>query len=379
MKRVLYVVNSPQAFLESRRPLAVAAKARGYDPEVAVADGPALAAKLAGQFKVHDWRVRRRQLNPFAEAKVTANLRRILIEARPQLMHAIAWKAIVHGGVAARMAGIPAVVHTVAGLGYAFSSKGLKPRAVRLVLRTALSVIAKHPNVRFIVQNPDDEELLGRLGLDRAKITLIRSSGVDLQRFKPSDERDETPIVVFPSRLLWSKGVQEFVDAARLIRSRKIPGRFAFVGTPDEGNPDTVPTETLRQWEREGIIEWWGWQGDMPAIFSRCHVVCLPSKYREGVPRVLLEAAATGRPVVTTDAPGCREACRDGVSGFLVRPGDSEALANSLAALLGDAKLRARMGDEGRHLMEREFSQDKVIEATLRIYDELLANVREDE
>jgi glycosyltransferase involved in cell wall biosynthesis len=179
-------------------------------------------------------------------------------------------------------------------------------------------------------------------------------------------------IVVLPSRLLWEKGIGEFVEAAKSLKTQGITARFALVGEPDPGNPSSVSAAQLRAWDAEGVVEWWGWRSNMETVIRESHIVCLPS-YGEGVPRVLIEAAASGRPIVTTDAPGCREIVRHGVNGFLVPQRDIPALTNALRVLLVNGTLRAALGQNGREIAVKEFSIEKVTRETLDVYRNLLA------
>jgi glycosyltransferase involved in cell wall biosynthesis len=172
--------------------------------------------------------------------------------------------------------------------------------------------------------------------------------------------------------MLWHKGVQEFVDAARIVRKSGQDARFVMVGDTDSDNPAGVSAEQLEQWVNEGVIEWWGYQESMPDVFAKSHIVCLPSKYREGVPKVLIEAASCGRPIVTTDMPGCREIVQDGENGILVPSNDGRAVADAIIRLLEDAKLRTKMGDQGRALVQKEFSVESVVEKTVEVYRDVL-------
>jgi glycosyltransferase involved in cell wall biosynthesis len=196
---------------------------------------------------------------------------------------------------------------------------------------------------------------------------LIRGSGVDMRRFVPVPEPSGAPLVVFASRMLWAKGVAEFVEGARISKARGSHARFILVGDTDD-NPGAVSVTQLAQWERSGVVEWWGHRSDMPQVFAQSAVVVLPSIYREGVPKVLIEAAACGRPIVTTDMPGCREIVRDAVNGFLVPVRDAEAVAEAVGRLIADDRLRRHMGDASREIAVREFAVEVVVRSTLKIY-----------
>jgi glycosyltransferase involved in cell wall biosynthesis len=281
---------------------------------------------------------------------------------------------VLYGGIAARLTGVPASVGALTGLGHVFVAAGPKARALRSVVARVMRFALGHPNGAIIFQNPDDQRILVERGIvppDAA--VLIRGSGVDLEQYAPAPEPDGPVLVVLASRMLWSKGVGEFVDAAQRLRRDGVHARFALVGGTDPGNPAAVPADTLTRWRDSGVLEWWGRKDDMPGVFASSHVVCLPSYYGEGVPKVLIEAAACGRPIVTTDAPGCREVVREGDNGLLVPMRDSEALAAALRRLIGSAQLRRVMGSRSREIAVAEFSVEHVIEATLALYERLLA------
>jgi glycosyltransferase involved in cell wall biosynthesis len=225
--------------------------------------------------------------------------------------------------------------------------------------------LLRHPRWRVILQNRDDAEHLGA-----SDAVVIPGSGVDLAEYAPAPEPAGIPLVVLPSRMLRDKGVHEFVEAARALKRAGVAARFALVGAPDPENPASIAEAHLNAWAREGAVEWWGWREDMAAVFRESAVVCLPS-WREGLPKVLAEAAAAGRPIVTCDVPGCREVVRDGENGFLVPPRRPDALAVALGKLVQDAALRKALGEAGRRRAQA-FSVETVVEQTLKVYRELL-------
>ena len=308
-------------------------------------------------------------MNPFKETISVIRLARLLRREQPDLVHLVALKPVLLGNLAARLAGVRRRVSAVAGMGFLFTGEkrgGMLAPLVRWLLGMALR------GSRVIVQNPDDARLLQEgLGVPAEDMELIRGAGVDLRAFRPRPEPSGTPVVMLPSRLLWDKGVAEFVEAARRLRAEGADARFVLVGEPDLGNPASVDERKVRSWEEEGVVEWGGYKKDMARILPRAHVVCLPS-YREGLPKALSEAAACGRPIVTCDVPGCREVVEQGGNGELVPPRDAEALAQAIQDLLLDREKRLRYGRAGRERAERVFGQDCVNEATLGIYRQLL-------
>lgn len=308
----------------------------------------------------------RRSRHPWTEARSFLEVLRVYRRLRPDLVVHIALKPVVHGGLAARWLGIRGVVNYVAGLGWIFTSASPQARLLRPILAGLLGWILRRG--RVIVENFDNHARLVALGVPAAQITRVPGAGVDMREFAPVPAPDGDPLVVMAARMLWAKGVGEFVAAAQSLKSQGIRARFALVGMPDGENPSSVPLAQLEQWRNAGIVEWWGHRGDMPRVFAESHIVCLPSAYGEGVPKVLIEAAAAGRPIVTTDTPGCREIVRADDNGLLVPVQDAAALAEALRRLIADPALRERMGMRSREIAMAEFSVERVKAATLEIY-----------
>lgn len=318
--------------------------------------------------------VSRKGMHPLRELRSILQVTRVLKDLRPDLLHNIAQKPVLYGTLAARLAGVPAVVNGVAGMGYLFTSDAARARLVRGLVGGAYRALLAAPNVRVLVQNPDDQAQI--LRLTGVEPTLIPGSGVDLARFVPRAEPPEPVVVILASRMLWDKGVGELVAAARLLRGQGSRARFVLVGKPDPGNPTSVSEEQLLDWQREGAIEWWGYRADMPTVLAQAHIACLPSYYREGLPKFLIEAAAAGLPLVTTDATGCREAVEAGVNGLLVPVRDADALAQALKPLIEDADRRQRFGARSRAIAEERFDSTRIHAATLSVYRTLLDAVK---
>jgi glycosyltransferase involved in cell wall biosynthesis len=326
--------------------------------------------------------MRRRSLNPLREASLVWQLRRIFRNEAPHLAHGFTLKCAVYGSLAARLAGVPARVNAVAGMGYVFTSDDLQARLLRPLVRTLLRLALGGRNARLILQNPDDVALFERAGLvDPAQVRLIPGSGVDCDRFSPAppgragaESQSRGLRVLLPSRLLWDKGVAEFVEAARRLRAGGRPVACLLAGAPDPGNPAAVPEATVRAWADEGAVEWLGHVDDMAALFRSVDVVVLPS-YREGLPKGLIEAGASGCALVTTDVPGCREVVRDSRDGLLVPARDAAALADAIARLQDDPALRRRLAGAARARALEAFDERLVIAATLSVYGELCAGL----
>lgn len=311
-------------------------------------------------------------MHPGDELRTLVELLRIYRRERPDIVHHVAVKPILYGTLAARLAGVRTIVNAPVGLGYVFSSRTLKARLLRPFVLAAYRLSMNPRGGATIFENPDDLAYFAGLGVvDAKRCRLIRGAGVDMGRFCPSPEPEGLPLVVLASRLLWDKGVGEFVEAACLLRSQGVQARFVLVGEPDQANPAAVPPAQLAAWRDEGVVECWGRREDMPEVFAGADVVCLPS-YREGLPKVLVEAAACGRPIVTTDTPGCREIVRDGENGLLVPVKSVELLAAALRRLIENPDLRLEMGQRGREMAVAGFSVERVNAETLDLYRALL-------
>lgn len=370
-KKLLFLVTEDWYFCSHRLPPARAAQAAGYDIIVATRVGARGADISAEGFKLVPIDLQRRSRNPFRELAAIAQIVKIYLRERPDVVHHVALKPVLYGSFAAYLVRGPAVVNALAGMGFLFSSSSRLASVLRVVVSQFFRILLNGGRNLLILQNPDDEAMLVNGGLVAAKrVRLIRGSGVDVRRFSPTPETQTTPVVMLPSRMLWDKGVGEFVEAACLLRARGATARFVLVGNGDPDNPASISEDQLKAWHDSGVVESWGHCGDMPATLAQAHIVCLPS-YREGLPKVLLEAAACGRPLIATDAPGCREIVRHGENGLLVPLRDAASLANAIEHLLGDADLRRAMGQRGRNRAVSEFSETMVAQQTLAVYREL--------
>jgi glycosyltransferase involved in cell wall biosynthesis len=370
--RVLFVESDAPSFLMHRRGTADAIR-RHAEVHVAAPDGPEREAIQRLGYPFHAVPFFRGSISPWRDAQTLRSLASLYRRLKPELVHHVALKAVLYGTYAAHVARVPAVVNAVTGLGYLFTEGDPVAAALRSVFVAVAWPALPTANAYTSFENADDLALFERLRLVRkGRGVLIRGTGVDVQAFRPTPEPAGAPVVTLASRMLWEKGIGTFVEAARTLRERKVGARCVLVGLPDPQNPRSVSREQLQAWHDEGVVEWWGFRSDMQRVYADSHVVVLPTTYREGVPRVLIEAAACGRPAVTTDRPGCRDVVRDGQNGFLVPPNDAPALAAALARLLESAELRRTMGARGREIAEREFAQEHVISATLDVYERLL-------
>lgn len=372
--RILLVVNAEWYFWSHRLALAQALRATGSEVVVAAAveRGYDHAIRSAG-FRFIPLKLQRRSTNLWKEFSSLLEFWRIYRQEKPNLVHHFTIKPVIYGSLAARFVRIPFIVNTIPGLGYTFLDDTGRRRLVRSGVSAAYRVALKAKQARVIFQNPEDCAFFVQHRLvTEQQVTVIRSSGVDIQTFCPAPEPDGSPIVLLASRLLWDKGIREFVEAAQLVRNSGITCRFVLVGIPDLENPNSVPESSLREWNDAGLVEWWGLRGDMPLVLRQATVVVLPTYYPEGVPKILLEAAATARAIVTTDAPGCREIVEHNVTGLLVPSRQSNALADAIKTALADPALRHRLGAAARARVEQDFEEKYVIAQTMKVYHDLM-------
>ena len=375
--RLVLAVNHAAFLVSHRLPIILRARDAGWDvTAAAAADAVSHDAEALDVLREHgvefvDLPISRSGRNPRREVLAYRALLALYRRIRPTVVHHVTIKPVIYGSRAARTAHVPGVVNAVAGLGSLFLDDSLGGRMQRTLVLAMYRRALVHPNVVMLFQNDHDAQAFDELRLGTsARRAVVRGSGVDLSVFRATEEQlNERPLVVFPARLLRDKGIMEFVAAAEMLRNEGTPARFAIVGAEDP-NPSSVSAALLREWRERGTVELWGYRKDMPAVFAQCAIVCLPS-YREGLPKALIEAAASGRAVVTTDVPGCRDAVSS-QSALLVPARDPVALADSLRTLIGVGGLRRRLGEAGRRLAERDFSVDAVADDTLAIYNQLL-------
>jgi glycosyltransferase involved in cell wall biosynthesis len=372
--RLLFNVNIAWFFISHRLEIARAARDKGFEVHVSAdLDSPEEAALLEREgFRFHRVRLRRGGLSPAYDLLYFRRLRAIMKSVAPDLVHNVTVKPVIYGTMAARGLGISRIVNAVSGLGYAFTgaeSRRLLAHLVKMAYRTALN----RPYVRVIFQNADDIETFTAANIiAKRQVVLIKGSGVDLEAYACDPESPGTPVVMLPARMLRDKGVVEFANAAKGLRAQGVAAEFVLAGMTDRANPASLAESDMERLEQDTGVKWLGHVPDMPALYRKSHIVCLPS-YREGMPKSLLEACAAGRPIVATDVPGCREVVRHGENGLLVAPRNVAALADGLGQLLADSSLRKRMGAAGRQRAEAEFDVRAVVRATMDVYQSMLA------
>lgn len=375
--KILLFANTDWYLYNFRLALVQALCERGDEVVLVSPDGPYGPRMQEMGIRWLRFPLARRNLNPLLEGITILRLARLYRCERPELVHHFTVKCVLYGSLVSRLLGIRSVVNSVTGLGYIFTEGNGSPpkyggsgrRWLQKIVKLFYRILLRRTYVIF--QNPDDQAVFIQNGLiDPQRAALIRGSGVDILRFSPRPEEEGLPVVILPARLLWDKGVAEFVQAAHLLRAEGIQARFALVGDSDPENPSSVPLAQIQEWEREAVIEWWGWVEDMAEAYAKAHIVCLPS-YREGLPKTLIEAAACSRPIVASDVPGCREVVRHGTNGLLVPSHDPFALADAVRLLVKNPSLRQKMGTRGRDIAVKEFSTAQIISQTLSVYQSL--------
>ncbi|PMO63055.1 glycosyl transferase family 1 [Vibrio breoganii] len=374
MKKIIYIVNVDWFFISHRIPIARAAIEEGYEVH--------LACKFTGSRKVlesygikcHNIDFCRNGGSLFKEFKSILQIKELLKSVKADIVHSVTIKPVIYTGLTLKLIkNPPAFVAAISGLGYVFSAKTIKAKATKFLVSLLYSLAFSIKNKMIIFQNTSDKDtLLSLVTIEEKYTVLIKGSGADLSIYKQSTEPDTRDVVVtMACRLLKEKGIYDFIDAARIIKSSYPSTKFQLVGGMDLGNPSSITEKEIERFTKEGVVEFLGQQRDIPLIFANSHIISLPSYYGEGVPKVLIEAAACGRPIVTTNNPGCRDAVIDGVTGILVPTRDPKALAIALDSLVSKPELRKQMGNRAREFAIAEFDVRDVVQRHLDIYKKL--------
>jgi glycosyltransferase involved in cell wall biosynthesis len=376
MAKVLMVAHWDWVLYNFRLPLARALREKGFEVVFVCPYGEYVPKLKEEGFRWIHWAIVRRSLNPVRELIAILHLASIYQREQPQIVHHFTIKPNLYGSIAALLARRDKVINTFTGLGFLFSEHPLA-----IGLRSSVLPLAKlalrASKGWSVFQNRQDLETCLRLRLVLPeRVVVIDGSGIDTRKFHPNhdsppDNHEHPTVVLMAARLLWDKGVREFVEAARVLKARGLQVEFWLAGKPDNGNPMCVPEEFLKEWREEGLINWLGHRDDMPNLLQQVDIAVLPS-YHEGVPRFLLEAAACGLPLVATDIEGCRVVVRDGVNGFLVPVKDPYALADAIETLIKKPELRRQMGIASRKIVEAEFDERIILNKWLALYDRVL-------
>ncbi len=372
----MYIVNVDWFFLSHRLPIAQAAYKNGYQIHVATSVTEHYNQMKAEGFIVHPLNLKRGKSGFFSTLKDFFNILSIIQRVQPDIVHLVTIKPVLFGGIAARLARIKGVVAGISGLGYVFTATGLVASIRRFFIASLYKFALRHDNIKVIFQNYDDKNILSSIvDFKSNNMTLINGSGVDLEKFNVRLNKENKLNVVLPARMLKDKGVVEFVNAAHILSKSGVKEKtnacFVLVGDLDLDNPASVSIDEIQNWVKAGYVEYWGFHKNMANVYARSALIVLPS-YREGFPKVLIEAAASGKPIVTTDVPGCRDAILIDKTGLLVPAKNSNELAKAIEKLLISKKKRDNMGKQARRFAELSLDVKFVIEKHMKVYCELM-------
>jgi glycosyltransferase involved in cell wall biosynthesis len=374
-RKLVFVVTEDWFFASHFLPMARAARELGLEVVVVARVRDHRSAIEAIGARVIALDAERRSLNPLSAGYAAGRLAAVLRQEKPDLVHCIALRPILVGGAAAAMAGVRRRVFALTGLGFLGARQDWLGRGARAAVRAAVRGL-ETKETRYIFENPDDPRLIG-LDPDAARVLILGGAGVDPEALAPAPLPPQPPLkIAVVARMLWSKGIDLAVEGARLAQARGVPVELSLYGAPDPSNPKAIPDATLQAWSRDPGVAWRGPTRDVAAVWREHHVCCLPSRGGEGLPRTLLEGAACGRAMVTTDVPGCRAFVRDGVEGLLVPPNDPGALADAFVRLAADAALVARLGAAARARVLDGFTERAVMDAVKALYVDMLADER---
>jgi glycosyltransferase involved in cell wall biosynthesis len=366
MSKLLYLITEDWFFVSHFLPMARAARAAGFQVVVATrvrAHGDRIAAEGCRVVPLEN---ERRSFGPFEALRGFFRIARIVREERPDIVHCIALRMVVLGGLAARLGGARRLVLAPTGLGHLWIDDSVRERIARAFARIAVGRWLRRPGTRYLFENSDDPREFGLDATDA--VTIVPGAGVDPGEFPPSPEPATPPLrAAVVARMIWPKGIAEAVAAVKRARALGADVELDLYGAPDPSNRRTCTESQLAALAEPGI-RWHGRISDIARVWREHHVAMLLTWYREGVPRSIIEAAAAGRPIITTDVPGCRDLVRDGVEGVVVAPRDIEAAARALVRLAGDAALRARLGAAAHARFEEGFTEDAVRRTVSELY-----------
>jgi len=383
MKKILYVANWDWVIYNFRQALARAACEAEYEVALVCPAGEYVTQLQSAGFRWIEWPLERRSLNPLQELAAIWKLAQIYEREAPDLIHHDTIKPNLYGALATQLntwRGVweepPQILNSFMGIGFLFSRRTQAQWLRRLVLPIMRFAMRKDYIFTTFSNKKDQETFLQRDLVQSKRTRVMVSEFVNTERFQPrpnGKSSEEKLVVLMAARLLWDKGVKEFVSAARMLRRNGTPVEFWLAGEPDTEAPGFVPEQQLQEWNQSGVINWLGYCTDMPALLNRADVAALPTHYNEGLPRFLVEAAATGLPLISTDLEACRRVVEDGENGFVIPKRSPEQLAEAVKTLAHDSLLREEMGKASRKKTLREFAEQEVIEEWLGLYDRLLA------
>lgn len=370
-KKILFVVNQDRYFVTHRLHLAKLAIKNNFEVGLICSISDYKEVIESAGIKLFNWQLTRDSINPINEITSIYHLFKIIKKFNPDIVHAVTLKSVIYCSIISKFQYFKPV-YALGGLGFIFTSNSKKARILRIIVTNSLKFLFDKKSI-VILQNPENVDLLVRNNIvNENKVKLIRGAGVDVDYFIPGSNKEDIPLVILPARMLWDKGIGEFVACARRINKQGGKARFALVGDTDNDNPEAISKKQLQEWQDDGVVEWWGYQDNMPKVYQQTDIVCFPSSYGEGLPKSLLEAASCAIPIVAFDIPGCREIVQNNINGFLIEAKNQEKLFNAVKKLLEDKNLSVKFGNAGRDLVIKNFSQKQVGEETLQIWEKML-------
>lgn len=370
-KRILFVITEDWALISHRLHLVKAAIKAGHEVGLATRTNKHRKNLEKLNIKIYHWNLHRGSLNPLKEIMSILSLIKILWMFKPTIIHAVAQKPVIYVGLAKKLYYKVSFVATLGGVGFIFTSETSKAKLLKPIVKFFLKCALVGKKTRLILQNKDNINTIKKINIiNENYIRLVKGAGVEVKKYVPSEIPLKTTIIILPGRMLWDKGVGEFVRAAKRIKERNIKARFVLVGDIDLDNPESIKQAQIDKWIESGIIEQWGRCDNMEKVYKKSSIVCLPS-YNEGLPKVLLEAGSSLRPIVAFDVPGCREIVKDNINGFLVEFRDENALETALVKLINDKKLCEKMGENGRKIVEKYFASEIINGQTFNIWNEV--------
>ena len=379
-KIILFNITEDWFFCSHFLERALAAQKKGYS--IVVISKENNHKKLIENYGISFYPVayNRKSINPIYELYILFRIIKLYKKIKPDIVHHVAAKPIIYGSIAAKLNKIKSVLNAPVGLGFVFSSETIKARALRPILKFLLkSFINSHrgKNMRnkVVFENYDDLNYFIEIGAVIPKYgCVIRGAGVKVDKIFHSKNYRKVPTITLVARMLKDKGIYEFVSAARKLKAHKVNAKFLLVGDTDPYNPSSLKKSTLKEWDDEKIINWMGWINNIESVLKETDILCLPS-YREGLPKSLIEGAAFGLPIITTNTVGCRDVVEDGVNGYLVPIKNIDKLASKLSKLIKSRNLREKMGKESHKIALSKFSSTIINSETLKLYDELFFEI----
>jgi glycosyltransferase involved in cell wall biosynthesis len=370
LRKILFIVSEDWYFVSHRLNLATTAINKGY--EVALLSKYTIHSDYLDSLgiKTIDWPLERKSKNPLLEIKAIYHIIKAINFFKPDIVHSVALKPVLYTAISRIFTNIDGLVLALGGLGFVFHSKTKYAKFIKFILTPLLRVLFIGDKVRLIIQNDDDMRLLKSFRIIREdNVRVIRGAGVDVNIFTPKHSYHHHHLVVLPARMLWDKGVGDFVACAKRCIDQGTNVRFALVGDQDIHNPECISKTQLNEWVKTGVVEWWGRVEDMVKVYHAADVVCFPS-YHEGLPKSLLEAASCELPIVAYNVSGCREVVGDAENGILVPFRDESALFSAVLLLLNDKVLRHSLGKRGRKKVLEKFSNEIIFKKTMTVWSE---------